>query len=312
MNIVKETLNPLDSEEDDHSLRPRPVVLLLLDGFAVAPVNEGNAFSQIKTPTINKLINDYPVALLNPLSGTVNQRYLNLGTANSSEEIDINSSKSFLSLSSVVADKGLKQIKITESIRFAALTNFFNGLKEDKFPLEEWQIISSTLKNGNTLSQGLLTKKIFSELSNRLEEPEFSDLIIVSMPGVDSAARTGDMEATRQEIALVDKLLKKLVDKVIEKNACLLISSVFGNAEKMLDLGMEINDNGPTKNPLPLIFVSPDFKGLRVGKTDVMNSDLSSLIVSGSLIDIVPTILEIMGLEKPESMLGKSLAGSLL
>lgn len=311
MNIITDTLSPVVSGKDDYK-RPRPVILLLLDGFGVALVNEGNAFSQIKTPTINKLINDYPVALLSPLEGNVNQRYLNLGTANSSGEINIDSSETFLSLSSVLADNNLKQIKITESNRFAALTNFFNGLKEDKFPLEEWQIISSTLKNGKSLSRGLLTKKIFSDLLNRLEEPEPNDLIIVSAPGIDLAARTGDMEAARQEIALIDKLLKKITDKVLEKNACLLISSVFGNAEKMLDLGMEINDNGPTKNPLALIFVSSDFKGLRVGKTDVMDSDLSSLVVSGSLIDIVPTILEIMGLEKPESMQGKSLAGNLL
>ena len=312
MNIIKDTLNPADSGEDNYRLRPRPVILLLLDGFGVAPVNEGNAFSQIKTPTINKLINDYPVALLSSLSGTVNQRYLNLGTSNNSEEVNIDSSETFLSLSSVLANNNLKQIKITESSRFAALTSFFNGLKEDKFPLEQWQIISSTLKNGKTLSRELLTKKIFSELLHQIEGSEPNDLIIVSAPGIDLAARTGDMEAARQEIALVDKLLKKVTDKVIQKNACLLISSVFGNAEKMLDLGMEINDNGPTKNPLALIFVSSDFQGLRVGKTDVMDSDLSSLLISGSLIDIAPTILEIMGLEKPESMKGKSLAGNLL
>jgi len=312
MNIIQDALNSTDPEEVDYRSRPRPVILLLLDGFGVAPVNEGNAFSQIKTPTINKLINDYPVALLSSLSGSVNQRYLNLGTANNDEEINTDSSETFLSLSSVLADKNLKQLKITESSRFAALTSFFNGLKEDKLPLEEWQIVSSTLKNGKSLSRGLLTKKIFSELLNHLNEIRPNDLIIVSAPGIDLAARTGDMEAGHQEIALRDKFLKKITDKVIEKNACLLISSVFGNAEKMLDLGMEINDNGPTKNPLALIFVSSDFQGLRVGKTDVMDSDLSSLLVSGSLIDIAPTILEIMGLEKPASMKGKSLAGNLL
>ena len=312
MNKILETLNPADSGEDDYRQRSRPIVLLLLDGFGVAPANEGNAFSQIKTPTINKLINDYPVALLSPLSGSVNQRYLNLGTANNSDEVNIDSSQSFLSLSSLVSDKGLRQIKITESERFAALTNFFNGLREDRFPLEDWQIISSTLKNGKTLSRNLLTKKIFSELLHRLDEDVPADLIIVSAPGIDLSARTGEMETARQEIALIDKLLKKLTDKIVEKNACLLISAIFGNAEKMLDLGMEINDNGSTQNPLPLIFVSPDFQGLKVGKTDVMNSDLSSLIVSGSLIDIAPTILEIMSLEKPASMKGKSLAGNLL
>ena len=312
MHIVEETSNSVDVDEDDYKSRPHPLVLLLLDGFGVAPANEGNAFSQTKTPTINKLINDYPVALLRPLTGTVNQRYLNLGTADMSEGVNINSTETFLSLSSFLAGKNLKQIKITESDRFAALTNFFNGLREDKFPLEEWKIISSTLKNGKILSRNLLTKKIFSELLSCLDEIKPADIIIVSAPGIDSTARSGEMGAVCQEIALVDKLLRKLMDKVLEKNACLLVSAVFGNAEKMLDFSMEVDDNSPTQNPLPLIFVSPNFKGLRVGKTDVMNSDLSSLIVSGSLIDIVPTILEIMNLEKPELMKGKSLASNLL
>ncbi|MBN2854078.1 hypothetical protein JXK06_00915 [Patescibacteria group bacterium] len=312
MNIIKEALSSTDSGEDDYRQGPRPVILLLLDGFGVAPANEGNAFSQIKTPTINKLINDYPVALLSSLSGSVNQRYLNLGTANDADEINIEAKREFLSLSALISNKNLKQIKITESERFAALTNFFNGLKEDKLPLEDWKIISSTLKNGKTLGRGLLTKKIFSELLNRLDDDIPADLIVVSAPGIDLTARTGEMKAVHEEIILVDRLLKKLTDKVLEKNACLLISSVFGNAEKMLDLSMEINDNNPTQNPLPLIFISSDFKGLKVGKTDVMNSDLSSLIVSGSLIDIAPTILKIMNLERPVSMKGKNLAENLL
>lgn len=299
-----------DKSEEDNILRPKPLVLLLLDGFGVAPANEGNAFSLVKTNTISRLIEDYPVVLLSPLSGSVNQRYLSLGTA-FSRELNDDKKEILPSLSSVLADNSLKQLKISESDRFAALTYFFNGFREDKLPQEEWQIVSSTLKNGKEIGRELVTKKIFKELSQALEADELADVIIVSLPSIDIRARSGDIEATKQEIILVDKLLRRVVEKVLEKNACLLISSAFGNAEKMLDLGMEINDNNPTQNPVPLIFVSPDFKGLRAGKNDVLNGDLNSLAVSGSLTDLPATILEILGLE-PRTLGGNSLANNLL
>lgn len=300
----------IEAVEEDNISRPKPLILLLLDGFGVAPANEGNAFSLVKTNTINHLIEDYPVVLLNPLPGSVNKRYLSLGTAQIRELSD-NNQVSLNSLGSILAENSFKQLKISESDRFAALTYFFNGLREDKLPLEEWRIISSTLKNGKEISRDLVTKKIFKELLNALENEDNNDLIVVSLPSIDIRARSGDIEITKKEIILVDKLLKKVVDKTLEKNACLLISSVFGNAEKMLDLGMEINDNNPTQNPVPLIFVSSDFKGLRAGKNDVIGGDLNSLVVSGALTDLPATILEIIGL-KQDSLEGNSLANNLL
>ena len=301
-----------DGTGEDCIKSPRPVVLLLLDGFGVAQANEGNAFSNLKLPTLSKLINNYPVALLSPLEGSVNQRYLSLGTGDFKNEEDLSSQKKFLSLSSFLAEKNIRQIKITGSERFASLTNFFNGLEEDSFPFEDLHIISSSLKNGKQLSRENISKKIFAELLNKLDEENLADLIIVSEPAIDLSARHGNIELTKKEIIQIDKLLKKLVDKILEKNAVLLISSTFGNAEKMMDLGMEIEDNLPTQNPLPLIFVNPGFKGLRAGESDVLGGDLSSLNIYGSLIDIVPTILELLGFDKPEEFKGKALTKNLL
>lgn len=300
------------TDEDDHIREKKPLILLLLDGLGVAQANEGNLFSNTKIPTIKKLIENYPVLLLKALNGTVNQRYLSLGSGVERSEEDLESKDSFSTLSSFLSANSIKQLKIFESNRFAAMTYFFNGLREEKFELEDWRAVSSTFKNGKDLNYESLTKKIFSELNKELDSNNVSDFIVVSLPTIDLAARTGDMEKTKKEIVLIDKLLGKLVDKVLNKNFQLMISSVFGNAEKMLDLGMEINDNSPTKNPVPLIFVGQDFKGLRVGRNDVLENDLSSLLLSGSLIDLGPMILDIFSLEKPDFMQGNSLIKDLI
>lgn len=299
-------------KDDDDLIGPAPLILLLLDGFAVAPENEGNLFSLVKTPTISQLSEDYPVLLLKSLEGNTNQKYLSLGTGLEKSVEDLNSKESLVSLSSVLSDNSIRQMKIFESNRFAALTYFFNGLREEKLPLEEWRVISSSLKNGKQLEHSLLTKKIFSELMTELDSEDMANFITVAIPSIDLAARDGDLEKIKKEIVLIDKLLTKLVDKVLNKNYRLIITSVFGNAEKILDLSMETIDNEPTKNPLPVIFVGQDFKGLRAGKNDVLEADLSSLLVSGSLSDLAAIILEILNLEKPESMPGKNLIDNLI
>lgn len=297
-------------EDPDSISRPRPLVLLLLDGFGVAPDNEGNAFSLVKTPNIDNLIDDYPAVLLGSVSGKINQRYFSLGTAKIVDETNFEAQENSPSLASVLADNSIKQLKISSSERLAALINF-NGVREEKLPLEEWQLISSSLKNGKQLKRELITKKIFTNLLDELDETE-ATVIVASVPGIDMAARTGDIEEAKKEIILVDKLVKKLVDKILEKDACLLISSSFGNAEKMLDLGMEINDNQETRNPVPLIFVSNDFKGLRAGRNDVLEGGFKSLTISGSLTDLAPTMLDIIGIEKPDFMEGESLAKNII
>ena len=298
--------------DDDDLIGQQPLILLLLDGFAVAPENEGNLFSLVKTPTIANLSEDYPVLLLKSLKGSTNQKYLSLGTGVEKSEEDLNYKGEFVSLSSTLSENSIKQLKIFESNRFAALTYFFNGLREEKLPFEEWRIITSSLKNGEQLDHSLVTKKIFSELMKELDSDNIASFITVSIPSIDLAARAGDLEKTKNEIVLVDKLLTKLVDKVINKNYRLIITSVFGNAEKMLDLSMETSNNEPTKNPLPVIFVGQDFKGLSAGKNDVLDGDLSSLLVSGSLSDLASIILEILNLKKPQSMPGKNLIDNLI
>ncbi len=298
-------------DEDDHIPDLKPVVLLLIDGFGVAPINEGNVFSFSKTNTINRLIKDYPVTLLDSSFGSVNNRYLSLGTGVYFKE-EVKDETKLNCISSIVSNNNLKQLKIFSPERYVPLTHYFNGLREEKHNLESWQLITDSKTKSDDKRKNTLTKEVFSYLLKEIDSNSGYKLITAAVPGIDICARTSIISDTKKEIEQIDKYLNKLVEKVLEKDYTLLISSAFGNAEKMMDMGMEIEDNKPTQNPVPLILISNEFKGLRAGRNDVIDDNLSLLNPSGSLINIAPTILELLDLEQPNSMKGESLVKDLV
>jgi bisphosphoglycerate-independent phosphoglycerate mutase (AlkP superfamily) len=144
----------VNNPDSESSRRPRPVVLLLLGGWGIAPATEANAITAAKTPFFSRLVREYPVALLRPGQKSLNARYLTLGTG---REFSTENSAVAVTLTSVIAAAGLKQIKITVAERLAALTYFFNGHAENKFSGEDWKIISSLV--GRTPAGPLLILK---------------------------------------------------------------------------------------------------------------------------------------------------------
>ncbi len=278
------------------------VVLLLLDGWGIAPVSEANVISLAKTPTFNNLIKEYPVALLSVPEKNINNRYLIMGLGrNIDDEKTVNEN----TLSKTLADNNLNQIKITETERLAALTHYFNGHRENKLAGEDWKILSSELGDYSA-KPSLVSGRISSELVKSLKSEKYR-FLAVSMPAIDLAAMTGDFKAVKKAIEVVDKNLKKIVEKVIEKKAVLIISSAGGNAENMKSMVTELIDKGITNNPVPVIIVGEDFKGKTIGLSEPLNDDLSLLAPAGGLEDLAPTILDIMNINKPEEMTGKSL-----
>ncbi len=290
-------------DSDDSLSRVKPVVLLLLDGFGIAPANDGNAISSSKMPNILKAIKNYPVAVLSAGQGDINARYMSLGCG---QIISDDKLKSDICLSGILSAAGLKQLKISETLRLAALTNFFNGGRDEKFFGEEWRVISS-ISRGRELKKSSVFKKIFAELISELNKKESADFIVVSVPGIDLSVRSGDFEATKKTIFEIDSTLKNVISKVLEKDGRLIISSVFGNAEKMTDLTTDTIDKEVTNNPVPFIIIGSEYEGKNIGFSDPIDGDLSLLSPAGSLIDIAPTILSAFGLPKHELMIGESL-----
>lgn len=290
------------SSTSEVPLRPRPLVLLLLDGWGIAPMTEANAVAGAKTPTFSKLIKDYPVALLETGDKTINTRYLSLGAGC---DLENENEEPALTLTKIIADNNLKQLKITETERLAALTHFFNGHAEDRASGEEWAIVSSEA-SGHLIKPTLALKRIVKKTLEALEK-EIFDLLVISIPTLDLVARGGDLATTVKVVNDLDKNLKRIVAKVQEKKGVVILSAAHGNAEKMRQPGIDVIDTEITANPVPLVLIGEDFKSQNIGWADPLSNDLSLLAPIGRLADLAPTILKIMGIEPPLEMTGKSL-----
>jgi len=292
----------IPSNSDDGPLRPKPVVLLLIDGWGIAPASEANAFATVDTPVFFNLTKDYPVAALDVMNLKLNDRYLVLGSGQSEVSEGYYPEHP---LSKIISEAGLKQIKITESERLAALTYFFNGRHDDRATGEECRILSSDIDDYKT--QGRLSVlRLVRETVKAINSENF-DFIVTAIPTLDLAATTGDSEAINSVISALDKSFKKIVQATLDKKGAVIIAAAAGNAEKIKNLNSDMPDTDMTNNPVPLVIIEENLKGQTIGLDEPLNNDLSLLKPAGTLADLAPTILQIMKLNKPSEMTGESL-----
>ena len=295
--------NLLATSESAEPGPSRPVVLLLLGGWGVAPAVEANFIRSSKIDNWLNLIKEYPVALLKTSGKNLNVRYATLGAG---REISDENESVAQTLTKVLAHAGKRQLKIFETERFAALTHFYNGGATVKDIGEEWVAVSSE-NRAKTLKLSLALKRAVKEIIKALANPVPYDLIVATIPTVDLAASSGDLDGVKKAVAELDKNLKIIVNEVLDKKSVLLISSAAGNAEKMILPGTDSVDSGLTENPVPLVVVGEEFAGQTIGLADPLNNDLSLLEPAGTLADVAPTILSIMNLPQPPEMSGQSL-----
>lgn len=282
--------------------RLKPLVLLLIDGWGIAPKSEVNALSGAKTPVFLNLIQEYPVASLKSLGKNLNINYLGLGLGREVTEEDIEPTRS---LTKIISEAGLTQIKISETERFAALTHYFNAHNENKENNEDWVIVSS--ESGSHDNKPVLALRRSVKETIKVIESDKYDFILVSLPVLDLVASTGDFKAVKKAAEVLDINIRKILTSVQDKGGILIVSATSGNAERMKNLATELADSEMTSNPVPFLIVGEEFKGKTIGLIDTFDNDLSLLKPVGTLINIAPTILKILNIEKPAEMTGTSL-----
>jgi 2,3-bisphosphoglycerate-independent phosphoglycerate mutase len=195
-------------------------------------------------------------------------------------------------LGEVISRKGLKQLRIAETEKYAHVTYFFNGGEEKPFPLEERCLIPSprdipTYDKKPEMSAVLVTK----ELISRLKSAQY-DLVVLNFANMDMVGHTGVLEAAIRACETVDSCVGEIAEEVKKQGGALLITADHGNAETMIDENGHVH-TAHTLNPVLFILVDDSRKKAKLR--------------DGILGDIAPTILEIMGIEKPASMTGTSL-----
>lgn len=198
-------------------------------------------------------------------------------------------------LGEYVASKGLNQLRIAETEKYAHVTFFFNGGVEQPNKGEDRALIASPKVATYDLKPEMSAFEVTDELINRLDSDKY-DMIILNFANPDMVGHTGVIEAAIKAIETVDTCLGKVVAKVLEKDGSVFITADHGNAEMMIDFSTGNPFTAHTTEPVPFVWVSNHTEG----KT----------LQAGKLADIAPTMLVEMGLEVPKEMTGINLVVS--
>lgn len=210
------------------------------------------------------------------------------------------------SLGEVVSQAGLKQVRVSETEKYAHVTFFMNGTREEPFPGEERTIIPSPKVSSYDQKPEMSAEKVAAEAVKAAAGGKF-DLIVVNFANGDMVGHTGNLEATIRACETADACVGQIVDQVLAKNGAVVITADHGNAEEIVNLQTGEIDKEHSTNPVPLYVISRDFLGQAGPAGDPPEGDLSLSQPVGILADVAPTVLALLGLEQPPEMTGRSL-----
>jgi 2,3-bisphosphoglycerate-independent phosphoglycerate mutase len=195
------------------------------------------------------------------------------------------------SLGEIISKLSLKQFRIAETEKYAHVTFFLNGGQEKSFEGETRSLIPSPQIATYDLQPEMSAFLITDVIEKRIVQ-EKDDLIIVNYANADMVGHTGNISATVKAIQTLDKCLQTLVKQCLENDYAMIITADHGNAEKMLaDDGVE-PFTAHTLNQVPFV---------------IIDKEKHSLKNNGTLADIAPTILNLMDINPPTIMTGKTL-----
>ena len=193
-------------------------------------------------------------------------------------------------LGEYIAARGMKQLRIAETEKYAHVTFFFNGGVEKVYEGEDRILVASPKVATYDMQPEMSAYEVTDKLLEALDSDKY-DLVILNYANCDMVGHTGVMEAAVKAVEAVDECIGKIADKVIAMGGAILITADHGNAEQMIDPVDGSVFTAHSTNIVPLI---------AAGIGDVKLSE-------GRLADLAPTLIDIMELDAPAEMTGKSL-----
>jgi 2,3-bisphosphoglycerate-independent phosphoglycerate mutase len=197
-------------------------------------------------------------------------------------------------LGEVLADHGLKQKRMAETEKYAHVTFFFNGGVEEANPGEDRVLVPSPKVATYNLKPEMSSQALTDEILKTIQSDQYQ-VIIANYANPDMVGHTGILEAAIKAVESVDHALEQVIKEALAHNWEILVTADHGNAEKMLDTKTGIPYTAHTTNLVPFIVVSQE----------------NYEVHHGSLRDIAPTMLEMLGIAKPVEMTGSSLVKKL-
>jgi 2,3-bisphosphoglycerate-independent phosphoglycerate mutase len=202
-------------------------------------------------------------------------------------------------LGEVISKAKLRQFRTAETEKYAHVTYFFNGGLEDPFEGEDRELVPSPMVATYDRAPAMSAAKVTEGAIAAIEKGIYS-FIVINYANPDMVGHTGNLEATIKAVETVDRCVGKLVGSIGQAGGTAILIADHGNAERMFD-----EQGNPwtahTTNPVPFILVEGEGRKIPGHGTDV------ALRPDGTLADIAPTILQILGLPQPVEMTGRSM-----
>ena len=190
----------------------------------------------------------------------------------------------------LVSNKGLTQLRIAETEKYAHVTFFFNGGEEKQYKNEDRILVPSPKVETYDLKPEMSAIEVTDKVVDAILSKKY-DTIILNYANCDMVGHTGSLEAAIKAVETIDSCLARVLDAMEQNGGTLLITADHGNAEQMIDYKTGEPHTAHTTNVVPLILVGIEDVSLKEGR----------------LADLAPTMLSIMGIEKPAEMTGNSL-----
>jgi len=191
-----------------------------------------------------------------------------------------------------LAANGKTQARIAETEKYAHVTFFFNGGVEETHKGEERILVKSPKVATYDLQPEMSAPAVCDKLCEAIRSQKY-DVIIINFANPDMVGHTGVMDAAKKAVEAVDACVGRAVEALLEVDGQMFLCADHGNAEQLVDYESGVPFTAHTTNPVPFILINYD--------------PSYTLKEGGRLADIVPTMIEMMGMEKPAEMTGESL-----
>ncbi|WKZ27216.1 MAG: 2,3-bisphosphoglycerate-independent phosphoglycerate mutase [Candidatus Paceibacterota bacterium] len=203
-------------------------------------------------------------------------------------------------LAEFLSSQGLRQLHVAETQKYAHVTYFFNGLNNTPFPGEDDVLIESHKKAKE--HPEMRAKEIADTVVEALQTDEY-DFIVLNFANADILAHAGDLEGATKGAKLIDESIGRIRDAVLARNGIMIITSDHGNAESLVYKSTGDIETKHNANPVPFYLIAQEYAGQRT--IDHLSETKGDSM--GVLGDVAPTIVALMGLQKPPEMSGDSL-----
>jgi len=194
-------------------------------------------------------------------------------------------------MAKILAEEGLRQFHTAETEKYAHVTYFFNGGREQPFAGEDRELVPSAKVATYDQKPEMSAAGVAAELVKAIRAGTY-DFAIVNLANPDMVGHTGDFNATLKAMEATDSAVGQIVDATLAAGGCVLLTADHGNAEEMAFPSGEPNTQHST-NPVPVVFIAKD-----AGRFAIRD---------GGLVDVAPTLLGLLGLPVPARMTGRSI-----